>query len=192
MKKSNVLFHLLVGIALLFPVFASAQDVPSEVSSIISMKLEDGEDKLQNLGYSICGSSFLAKKQDWYNPKENICITLKFDKKTEVITEVDINPATSECQRKLEESNKVWEKYHDGQAPASSPKLDEERKKLADKGFKASFWADQLSPGRSIEYWINESEKKAMYIVWEVPSNKWAKTDKADYESGINPAPKNN
>ncbi|WP_339867996.1 hypothetical protein [uncultured Algoriphagus sp.] len=162
--------------------------VPDEVASIVNMPLMDGETKLESLGYEICFSSLFGKKQDWYNKADNICITLHFDKKSHDITSVEINPETSVCKQEVEAANKIWEKYHDGQAPASSAKLDEERKKLADKGFKVSYWVDQLSPGRASEYWVNESTQQAMYIVWDVQGSKWSKTDKTDFHEGTNPA----
>ena len=169
---------------------AHAQDgVPPEVSSIVKMKLEAGQDKLASLGYEICSSSMFGKKQDWYNESTKNCVTVKFDKKKE-ITEVLLNPATSECQKGLEASRKVWEKYHDGQAPVSAAKIDEERKKLSDEGFKVSYWINEVSPGRNSEYWVNETTQKAMFIVWEIQGNKWVMTESTDYEMGHNPSPK--
>ena len=169
---------------------AHAQDgVPPEVSAIVKMKLEEGQDKLASLGYEICSSSMFGKKQDWFNESTKNCVTVKFDKK-EVITEVLPNSAIAECQKGLEASRKVWEKYHDGQAPVSTAKIDEERKKLTDQGFKVSYWINDVSPGRSSEYWVNETTKKAMFIVWEIEGNKWVMTESTDYEMGHNPAPK--
>jgi hypothetical protein len=153
------------------------------------MKLEAGQDKLASLGYEICSSSMFGKKQDWYNESTKNCVTVKFDKKKE-ITEVLLNPATSECQKGLEASRKVWEKYHDGQAPVSTAKIDEERKKLGDEGFKVSYWINEVSPGRNSEYWVNDTTQKAMFIVWEIQGNKWVMTESTDYEMGHNPAPK--
>ena len=163
--------------------------MPSEVSSVVKMNLEEGQAKLASLGYGICASSLFSKKQDWFNESTQNCVTLKFDKK-KVITEVLPNPETSECQKGLDASRKVWEKYHDGQAPVSTAKLDEERKKLSDQGFKASYWIDDVSPGRSSEYWVKEKTQKTMYIVWEIQGVKWVMTEKTDYKMGINPAPK--
>lgn len=171
---------------------AIAQDsVPTEVASIVNMKLEEGQSKLESLGYEICSSSFAGKKQDWFNESTNVCVTIKFNKKSKEITEVLLNPATSDCQKKLEASRAVWEKYHDGQAPVSNAKIDEERQRLSDKGFKVSYWINEISPGRSMEYWVNETAQKAMYIVWEVQGNVWVMTEKTDYKMGHNPAPSN-
>jgi hypothetical protein len=102
---------------------------------------------------------------------------------------VSLNPETSECLTKLENARKIWENYHDGQAPVSDAKIDEERKKLADGGFKVSYWVNDVSPGRSAEYWVNESAKKVKSIVWETLGNKWAMTHDSDYSMGKNPAP---
>ena len=155
------------------------------------MKLDEGQNKLKNLGYEICSSSITGKKQDWFNESTKICVTVKFDKKSNEIAEVLLNPATSECQKGLEASRKVWEKYHDGQAPVSTVKIDAERKKLADQGFKVSYWINEVSPGRNSEYWVNETTQKTMFIVWEIQGNVWVMTESTDYKTGQNPAPKN-
>jgi hypothetical protein len=192
MKSTKNLFLIIVFVITGIHISndAYAQDgVPPEVSSIVKMKLEAGQDKLASLGYEICSSSMFGKKQDWYNESTKNCVTVKFDKKKE-ITEVLLNPATSECQKGLEASRKVWEKYHDGQAPVSAAKIDEERKKLSDEGFKVSYWINEVSPGRNSEYWVNDTTQKAMFIVWEIQGNKWVMTESTDYEMGHNPAPK--
>ena len=163
--------------------------MPAEVKSIVGMKLEDGQGKLGELGYEICFSSLFGKKQDWFNEDAQICVTVKF-KKNQEITEVSLNPETAECQKKLENARKIWENYHDGQAPVSDAKIDEERKKLADAGFEVSYWVNDVSPGRTAEYWVNESTKKVKSIVWETESSKWAMTNDSDYSMGKNPAPK--
>ncbi len=154
------------------------------------MNLDEGQSKLQNLGYEICASSLSGKKQDWYNESTKNCVTVKFDKKSNKITEVLLNPATSECQKGLDASRKVWEKYHDGLAPVNTAKIDEERKKLASQGYKVSYWINEVSPGRNSEYWINETAQKTMFIVWEIQGNKWVMTESTEYKMGQNPAPK--
>jgi hypothetical protein len=179
--------------ALFYNVKAFAQNnVPKEVMAIIGMNLETGQGELSKLGYEICASSFFGKKQDWYNESSKICVTIKFDKKTEKITDILINPDIAACQKGLDASRKVWGNYHDGQAPVQSDKIDEERKKLADQGFTASYWINDVSPGRCAEYWVNETTKKAMSIVWETQGTIWVMTHESDYEYGHNPAPKNN
>ena len=194
MKTTKITFYLFLVLAINFigNNRAFAQDgVPTEVKAIVKMKLEDGEEKLEKLGYEICFSSLFGKKQDWVNEKSQTCVTLKFNKKQE-ITEVSLNPETSECLKKLEKARKIWENYHDGQAPVSNSKIDEERKNLADKGFKVSYWINDVSPGRSAEYWVNDSTKKVKLIVWESADNKWVMTNDSTYEMGKNPAPKKN
>jgi hypothetical protein len=185
------LFVIIVIAGLLTSNKANAQDdVPPEVKSIVKMKLAEGQEKLKSLGYEICHSSFVGKKQDWFNESTQNCVTVEFNKRSKEITKVSLNPETSECQKGLDASRKVWEKYHDGQAPVGAAKLDEERKKLAEKGFKVSYWIDEISPGRSSEYWVNETTQKTMYIVWETQGNKWVMTEKTDYKMGTNPAPR--
>ena len=194
MKTSKITFYLFLVLAINFigNNRAFAQDgVPTEVKAIVKMKLEDGQAKLEKLGYEICFSSLFGKKQDWVNEKSQTCVTLKFNKKQE-ITEVSLNPQTSECLKKLEKARKIWENYHDGQAPVSNSKIDEERKNLAGKGFKVSYWINDVSPGRSAEYWVNDSTKKVKLIVWESADNKWVMTNDSSYEMGKNPAPKKN
>ncbi|MDZ7645690.1 MAG: hypothetical protein U5K54_00130 [Cytophagales bacterium] len=194
MKSTNFLslfaFVLITGF--LTTSKANAQDgVPPEVASITKMSLEEGQEKLASLGYELCSSSLFGKKQDWINETTQNCVTVKFDKK-QVISEVVINPETSECQKRLDAARKVWENYHDGQAPVNSKIIDDERSKLADQGFKVSYWTYDVSPGRSAEYWVNEKTHEAMFIVWEIQGNKWVMTKKTDYSMGKNPAPSKN
>lgn len=193
--KSTKLLSLLVFFlttGFLYSNKANAQArVPPEVLSIVKMKLEEGQAKLADLGYEICSSSLFGKKQDWYNESTQNCVTVKFDKKKE-ITEVSLNSDIAACQKGLEASRNVWKKYHDGQAPVHTAKLDEERKKLSDQGFVVSYWINEVSPGRNSEYWVNEAAQKTMYIVWEVQDNKWVMTEKTDYKMGKNPAPSSN
>jgi len=166
-------------------------EIPNEVLAIVKMKLEDGQSKLKDLGYEICASSLFGRKQDWYNEATKNCVTVKFDKsKEKLITEVLLNTAVSECQKGLEASRAVWNKYHDGAAPINSDKINAERKKLTDKGFVVSYWIEDVSPGRSSEYWVNETAQQAMFIVWETAGNNWVMTDKTDFKYGHNPAPK--
>jgi hypothetical protein len=181
-----------VSVILLSMYHANAQDsnIPADVASIVNMKLEAGQNKLAALGYEICASSFVGKKQDWYNEKTKHCVTVRFDKK-EVVTEVTTNPDVSKCQQGLEASRKVWENYHDGQSPVNDAKINEERKKLSDQGFRVNYWVNDVSPGRSVEYWISDEKQTAMQIVWEIQGPKWVMTNKVDYSSHRqNPAPK--
>lgn len=191
MKSTNLrlLMTMLFLSAFIMPIKSSAQgSVPKDVASIVNMSLKDGQAKLANLGYEICGSSPSSRTQSWFNKSAKTCINLKFDKNTTNITEVTLNNDISKCERDLAAMQKTYEMYHDGQAPASSVKLDLERKKLADKGFKVSYWVKEPAPGRNMEYWINESTKKTMYILYEIQGSKWVKTDKTDFSMGYNPA----
>lgn len=191
-KLNSKLFVLFIVFLSLnsFNIIAQS-DVPSDVKSVVKMKLEDGQAKLTTLGYEICSSSLFGRKQDWYNEKEKVCVTIKFDKsKEKLITEVLNNSALAECQKGLEASRAVWLKYHDGSAPFNAKKLDEERKKLSDKGFVVSYWIEDVSPGRSCEYWIKEAEQKTMMLVWEISGVNWVMTNSVDFNSGHNPAPK--
>ena len=169
----------------------NAQDkLPAEVEVIVKMKLEEGQEKLSSLGYEICSSSFMGKKQDWFNESIQTCVTIRFDRKTKEITEVLLNPETAVCQKGLEASRKLWENYHDGQAPVNSQKIEEERKKLTDQGYIVSYWVNEVSPGRCAEYWVNETTQKVMVIVWEIKGNVWVMTNSSTNSMGDNPAPK--
>jgi len=184
-------FVLVISFCLLTKISKSQNNIPAEVTSIVNMKLEDGQNKLTSLGYEVCSSSLFGRKQGWYDEKNKICISLKFDKsKDKKITEVVLDPNVTECQKALEASRAVWLKYHDGQAPVNTAKINEERKKLTEKGFVVSYWIDEISPGRSSEYWVNETTKKVMFIVWETQTNNWVMTNSSEYKMGQNPAPK--
>lgn len=141
------------------------EGVPPEVASILKMKLDEGQAKFESLGYEICSSSFSGKKQDWFNESAKICVTVNFDKKSKEIVEVLLNPAISECQKGLEASREVWEKYHNGQAPINTAKIEEERKKLFDQGFRVSYWINEVSPGRDSEYWERNNSKDHVYCL---------------------------
>ncbi|MDZ7645702.1 MAG: hypothetical protein U5K54_00190 [Cytophagales bacterium] len=148
-----------------------------------------GSGKLEALGYEICGVKPMKHTEDWINQSAKTCITLTFDKKTQKITNITPNADYSGCLQGLEKVRKIWENYHDGQAPVSDAKIDSERKKLSDQGFKVSYYTVDISPGRSAEHWVNESTKKVKLIVWETQSNKWVMTNDSDYSSAKNPSP---
>lgn len=177
---------LLVGGALGTKVLAQ---VPSEVQAIVDMDIEKGLETLTNLGYEICGIKPFKKTEDWINTATQTCITFKFDKKKNIITEVSLNTEYSQCLNGLEESHKIWEKFHDGSAPVNNSRVDEERNKLTENGFRVSYWVEDASPGRSAEYWVNESNKKVKLIVWDTESGKWLMTNDSEYSMGKNPSP---
>jgi len=189
MKNSIKLFYILpLAFVLAFASKLQAQ-VPQDVQTIVNMDIEKGLETLTNLGYEICGIKPLKKTEDWINPTTQSCITFKFDKKKDIITEVVLNPDYSGCLAGLEESHKIWEKYSDGQSPNGDSKVNEERKKLTDSGFKVSYWIKDSSPGRSSEYWVNESTKKVKLIVWDTESGKWDMTNDSVYSMAKNPSP---
>jgi predicted Rdx family selenoprotein len=157
--KTKFILAVLVIVFFLSFYTSYAQDVPANVKAIVGMKLEAGQEKLQQLGYELCYSSLFGKNQDWVNEVAQICVTVKFKKSLE-ITEVTLNPETAGCLTKLENARKIWENYHDGQSPVSDTKIDSERKKLSDLGFMVSYYSNDVSPGRSAEYWVNETSKK--------------------------------
>ncbi len=180
----------LVIIISIAPMLSIAQNVPDDIKSIVGMDMDHAQEKLEAQGYEICGVKPFKHTEDWINQSAKTCITLKFDKKTEKITEVSSNPGYSDCLKGLEAVQKMWENYHDGQSTGGDAKVNEERKKLADAGFVVSYWVDDVSPGRSAEYWVNETSKKVQSIAWETASGKWAMTHDSDYSRGKNPAPK--
>jgi hypothetical protein len=167
-----------------------AQDgVPEEVKATLNMQMDQAQEKLEALGYEICAVKPSKKTEDWINQTTKSCITLKFDKKTNQITQVSSNPGFSECLKGLDKINKMWANYHDGQAPAGDARVNEERKKLESEGFKVSYWVNDVSPGRTAEYWVNESTKKVRAIVWDTPNGKWAMNFDSDYTRAKNPSP---
>lgn len=189
MKKSVFKIFVLVLLSAGTIRAKALAQVPSEVQTIVDMDIEKGLETLTNLGYEICGIKPFKKTEDWINTSTQSCITFKFDKKKNIITEVTLNPECSQCLNGLEESHKIWEKYHDGSAPVNNSRVDEERKKLTDNGFKVSYWVEDGSPGHSAEYWVNESSKKVKLIVWETESGKWLMTNDSEYSMGKNPSP---
>jgi hypothetical protein len=168
---------------------AAQENVPADVKVVLNMKMDQAQEKLEALGYEICGVKPMKKTEDWINQSTKSCITLKFDKKTTQITQVSSNPTYSDCLKGLDDIRKLWANYHDGQAAASDARVNEERKKLENEGFKVSYWVNDVSPGRTAEYWVNESTKKVRAIVWDTPSGKWAMNFDSDYTRAKNPSP---
>jgi hypothetical protein len=185
--RSVSLMLLFVLLAVPFCVFSQ-----SDNADLVGMKLEDAEALLEKRGFEIAASSVLKKEQLWYNEKENNCLSIAFDKKEEHFITVVKPGDTGKCKSGVEASRKVWENYHDGQAPSGDAKVNEERKKLSDAGFKASYWINNVSPGRTAEYWVNETSKKVKSIVWDTQGGKWAMTNDTEYSLAKNPAPKKN
>jgi hypothetical protein len=165
------------------------KEVSAELKALVSLDMDHAQEKLEALGYEICGVKPFKHTEDWINQSAKTCITLKFDKKTQKITEVTSNPGYSDCLKGLEAVQKMWENYHDGPAPTGDSKVNEERKKLESEGFKVSYWVNDVSPGRTAEYWVNETTKKVKYIVWDTATSKWAMTNDSDYSMAKNPSP---
>lgn len=162
-----------------------------DFNHLLSIPLDTAQSKLQNSGYEIAHSSLFGHEQLWWNESQNQCIKIKFSKKENHYIESVEQGETDKCIEGVEQARKVWEKYHDGQAPVNTSKINEERKKLTDQGFVVSYWIDEISPGRSSEYWVNETSQKAKFIVWEIQGDVWVMTNNTDYNMGHNPAPKN-
>jgi hypothetical protein len=134
--------------------------LPAEAKSLVNMNIDQAQEKLEALGYEICGVKSMKKTEDWINQSTKSCITLKFDKKINHITQVSSNPTYSDCLKGLDDVRKIWANCHDGQAPAGDARVNEERRKLEREGFKASYWVNDVSPGRTAEYWVNDASKK--------------------------------
>lgn len=158
------------------------------LQELIGMNLEDAQAKLEQQGYEIAHSSLFKKEQLWYNEKQNSCVNILFEKKGDHKVSAVEAGDVAKCKEGVAAARKLWENYHDGQAPINDAKITEERKKLADAGFTVSYWVNDVSPGRSAEYWVNESAKKVKSIVWETATSKWAMTNDSDYSMGKNPA----
>lgn len=191
-KTKNIsmgMLLLLAFLAIQTPEALAQNEVSAELKALVSLDMDHAQEKLESMGYEICGVKPFGHSEDWINQSAKTCITIKFDKKTEKITEVSSNPGYSNCLKGLENVRKLWENYHDGQAPAGDAKVNEERKKLESEGFKVSYWVNDVSPGRTAEYWVNESSKKVKSIVWDTQGGKWAMTNDSDYSFGKNPSP---
>jgi hypothetical protein len=106
--------------------------------------------------------------------------------------EVTKNPEVVECAKGLEASRKLWENYHDGQAPVNSASIDTERDKLRKQGFSVSYWINEVSPGKTMEIWKNDSNKSGKAIFWVSSSLSDVQVIDKDYAGTTNPAPVQN
>lgn len=194
MKKSTALRYLMPAI-LLASVSATGNaksNVPEEASSVINLSLEEGQAKLQQNGYEIAGSSFFGGTQLWWNESKKVCIEIEFDGSGEKkITSVAPGDE-QECIKGAAASRKVWDSYRDGKAPASTAALNAERSKLSGAGYTASYWIDDVAPGKDAETWYNADLNKCMRIIWNSKDNQNIKTSECKPEQGKNPAPKKN
>lgn len=162
-----VSFVLIISIA---PMAASAQDVPAELNSLVCMKLDDAQNWLEQNGYEIAASSLFKKEQLWYNEKQNVFVSIVFEKKGDH-TVTGLKPGdVAKCKEGVAAARKVTESYHDGPAPANAAAIEKEREKLSKKGFVVSYWIKDLAPGRSSEYWKNESTGACMFMYGTQPT----------------------
>lgn len=188
----KIISNLFLAILLFVSIPTIAQQFnEKDFSHILGIPLDTAQFKLKNSGFEIAHSSLFGHEQLWWNESQKQCIKINFSKKKSHNVESVEQGETEKCIEGVEQARKVWEKYHEGQAPVNTPKINEERKKLADKGFVVSYWIDEISPGRSSEYWVNETTQKAMFIVWEIQGDIWVMTNSTDYNMGKNPAPTN-
>lgn len=181
---------LLICVLSTFTYLNAIAQLPNEVASLVGIGLEEGEIKLEELGYEIAHSSLFGKSQLWYNEEKNVCIELHFKKKNNHAIE-SIEPGDlQKCKEGVIASREVWEKYHDGPAPAKGAKIEAAREKLKGKGFKVSYWIDEIAPGRISEYWWNEATQKCKFIVWDKGTESNLSTSGCEAKYGKNPAPK--
>jgi hypothetical protein len=189
----NVSHTVMVSFVLLItlvPLAALAQDVPSDLKALIGMKLEDAQTSLEQKGYEIAGSSIFKKEQLWYNEKENVCINIAFEKKGDHTVTAVKQGDVAKCKEGVAAARKVTESYHDGSAPANAAAIEKEREKLRAKGFVVSYWIKDISPGRSSEYWKNETSGTCMLIVWNTADQGNVSTSDCAAEYKNNPYPK--
>ena len=180
MKKSLIFSALFLFMA----TFSFAQ---SNQDDLIGLKLEDAQNKLEQRGFEIAGSSLFKKEQLWYNEKENTCLTIAFAKKGDhLVTEVKPGDE-AKCKEGVAAARKVAESYHDGAAPAKSAAIEKERQKLRDKGFVVSYWIKDAAPGRSTEYWKNEATGECAHIIWNTADESDVSAATCDSEYRNNP-----
>lgn len=178
----------LLVVAMAQPGYAQSS-VPDNVMSVVNTNLEDGQKMLQDNGYEIADSSLFSAKQLWWNEASKSCVEIKFDKKGDKRITSAAPGNEKKCIDGAAASRKVWNTYHDGQAPAKAAALDAERSKLASAGYVASYWIDDAAPGRDSEIWSNESSNQCMRITWNASDQQNIKTMECKPEQSKNPAP---
>lgn len=188
MKNLRITIPLLMFCIL--PLFTFGQaDMPGELNSLVGIPLAKAQEKLQSMNYEIAASSLFKKNQLWYNESDNVCVQIFFDKKGDKLVE-SIKPGEeAECKKGVEAARKVWENYHDGQADASSEAIEQERTKLKKEGYIVSYWVNDVSPGKTMEVWINESKQLGKSISWDNASKSDVKVTDRDYKYARNPSP---
>jgi len=161
--------------------------VPADLADLVRRDLDASQKTMTARGWEIVYSSLAKKVQYYWNEGSKTCVSLKLKgKEIEGFTAID----NAECTSLLAEARKVWEGYSNGQASASSPSLDAERKKLSGQGFKATYWVKNASPDRSIEYWLSADGKTCTGLVFGTTDGAFVKTSTNKPEQCANPAPK--
>lgn len=164
-------------------------DIPAELNALVDIPLESAQEKLQGMNYEIAASSLFKKNQLWYNESENMCIQVFFNKRGEKLVKSISYGDEDACKNGVAKARKVWENYHDGQATVSSESIDRERKKLQEQGYTASYWINEVSPGKTMEVWINESEQLSKSISWDNSTKSDIKVLDRDFKYAKNPSP---
>jgi hypothetical protein len=160
---------------------------PDSVAAVVGMQTEDGQKRLQSMGYEIVYAK--SKTQYWWNEKAKACldVTIKGGK-IESVRPID----DGQCASRAEAARKVWEAYADGQADVHGKELDQERSRAAADGYKASYWVKNISADKanSIEYWYNEKTDKCMFLVFRTADGKLFNKSSCESARCKNPAPK--
>jgi hypothetical protein len=162
----------------------------SPLQELIGLKLEDAQAKLEQQGYEIAHSSLFKKEQLWYNEKQNSCVNILFEKKGDYKVSAVEAGDVAKCKEGIAAARKVFDSYHDGPAPANAAAIEKEREKLRTKGFVVSYWIQDIAPGRSTEYWKNESTGACMHIVWNTADQSDVISSSCDSKYRNNPYPK--
>ena len=172
---------------LLFVLFSASALSQNNQSDLVGLKLEDAQNKLEQRGFQIAGSSLFKKEQLWYNEQEGICITIAFEKKGDHEVTAVKPGDEGKCKEGVAAAKKVAESYHDGQAPAKAAAIEKEREKLKAKGFVVSYWIKDAAPGRSTEYWKNEATGECAHIIWNTADESDVSAATCDSEYANNP-----
>lgn len=161
----------------------------SDINQIVGMPLADAHEKLLDMGFEIAHSSLFSADQLWYNEDQNQCISFTFTK-DDPHTVKEIEPGKEKkCIRGVRAARRVWLNYRDGGADASSPDINREREKLRNEGYVVSYWVNNVSPGKTMEVWYNESAQLSKSISWDNSTKSNIKVLDRDPRLGKNPAP---
>jgi len=179
-----------IFVAIIIPFVGLCQnEISKELTSLVGSPLETAQNELQSQGFEIASSSLFKKNQLWYKESEKVCVRIGFSKKGNKPVKTVEPGDEQECIKGVAAARKVWENYHDGQCDVSSGPIEEEREKLRKGGYQASYWIHDVSPGKTMEVWINESKQVSKSIVWDDASKKEIKVMDRDYKYAKNPSP---